>query len=219
MIQLWSLTVDSGWLPGGPLLREGGGTWPTRWDIITPCNLEEIHWAAHILNESLPLVLSLCTATKLCCFQKPQMRGWENQFCLVGVPQGFVLGPSQISFSPGAMFSPKGVAAQTVRLPSCGIRPGAASQHTTLLRSSFVESELSGAYAEGFTCILLSVFLYVTPCHVPFPLSLPFNISIEGKEAKHSKTSHPTVPFCHIMLEKRALNNQFFLNNMTGLFG
>lgn len=169
MTQLWALTVDSGWSPVGPMLWKGGSVRQTRWDVITPCNLEEIHWAAHSQDESILLVPSLSIATKLHCLQKPKKRGSENQFCLVGVPQGLVLGPSQISYSPGAMFFPQGVAPQTDSQTAHPVLygPGAASQHTTLLRSSWVERELSGVYAEGSACIWLSVFLSDTlPCHL-----------------------------------------------------
>lgn len=115
------------------------------------------------------LLFCLSTATKLHCLQKPEKRGSEKQFCLVGVPQGLVLGPSQISYSPGAMFFPQGEApqtdSQTAHPVLCG--PGAASQHTTLLRSSLAEREFSGAYAEGSACNWLSVFLSDTLlCHI-----------------------------------------------------
>lgn len=63
----------------------------------------------------------LSTVTKLHSLQKPKKRGSENQFCLVGVPQGLVPGPSQISYSPGAMFFPprSGTADRQSDCPSC----------------------------------------------------------------------------------------------------
>ncbi|AWP05438.1 Hypothetical protein SMAX5B_011436 [Scophthalmus maximus] len=99
-------------------------------------------------------------ATELRCLQKPEKRGSENQFSVVGVPQGLVLGPSQVSYSPGAMFFPQGAALQTDSQTAppvlCG--PCTASQGTTLLRSSLVERELSG------------------PAMSPYPIPLPLNI-------------------------------------------
>lgn len=112
MTQLWALTVDSSWLPRDPMLRERGGMRQTRWDVITPCNLEEIHWAALSQDESIPLILSLYSH-QVPLLARSLIKGSENQFCLVGVPQGLVLGPAQISYSPGAMFFPQGVAPQT----------------------------------------------------------------------------------------------------------
>lgn len=112
MTQLWALTVDSSWLPRDPTLRERGGMRQTRWDVITPCNLEEIHWAALSQDESIPLVLSLYIH-QVPLLARNLIKGSEYQFCLVGVPQGLVLGPAQISYSPGAMFFPQGVAPQT----------------------------------------------------------------------------------------------------------
>lgn len=107
------------------------------------------------------LLFRLSSTTKLHCLQKYVKRGSEKLFCLVGVPQGLVLGLSQISYSPGAMFFPQGVAPQTDSQTAHPVLygPGAASQYTTLLRFSSVERELSGAYAEGSACICLSVFL------------------------------------------------------------
>lgn len=180
------------------MLREGGGTGKTRWDVITPCNLKEIHWAAHSQDESTPRVPSLHSPPSPTACKKPKKRGSEKQFCLVGVPQGLVLGPSQISYSPGAMFYPQGVAPQTDSQTARPVLygPGAASQHTTLLRSSLVERELSGAYAEGSACIWLSVCLSVWhPPVSPYPLSLPFDISIWGEEGMYFKAPHPVFIF------------------------
>lgn len=93
MTQLWALTVDSGWLPGGPMLREGGGARRARWDVITPCNLEEIHWAAHSRDESAPLVPSLHSRRAPLLakawkgrFREPILPGW----CPPGVSPGTI---------------------------------------------------------------------------------------------------------------------------------
>lgn len=77
----------------------------------------------------------LSTTTKPHCFlQNPEKRGSENQFCLVGVPQGLVLGPSQISYSPGAMFFPprSGTADRQSDCPSCAAWP----QHSQTAHNS-----------------------------------------------------------------------------------
>lgn len=81
---------------------------------------------------------------------KSLKRGSENQFCLVGVPQGLVLGPSQISYSPGAMFFPQGVAQQTDSQTAHPVLygPGAASQPA---RNS-PEIPLSGMKAQWSLC-------------------------------------------------------------------
>lgn len=159
MTQLWALTVDSGWLPGGPVLREGGGTGKTRWDVITPCNLKEIHWAAHSQDESTPRVPSLHSPPSPTACKKPKKRGSEKQFCLVGVPQGLVLGPSQISYSPGAMFFPQGVAPQTDSQTARPVLygPGAASQPAY----NSPEILLSGKGAQWSLCWGLCLYLAV----------------------------------------------------------
>lgn len=112
------------------------------------------------------LLFCLSTTTELHCLQKSEKRGSENRFCLVGVPQGLVLGLSQISYSPRVLSPRSGTAdSQTAHPVLYG--PGAASQYTTLLRFSSVERELSGAYAEGSACICLSFFLSDNlPCHL-----------------------------------------------------
>lgn len=57
MTQLWAPTVDSGRLPGDPMLGERGGGRQMRWDVITPCNLQEIQAAARSGDESAGLLL------------------------------------------------------------------------------------------------------------------------------------------------------------------
>lgn len=131
------------------------------------------------------LLFRLSTGTKHHCLRKPEKRGSEKQFCLVGVPQGLVLGPSQISYSPGAMFFPQGVAPQTDSQTAHPVLrgPGAASQHTTLMRASLVERELSGAYAEGFAYIWLSVILSdILTCHLILS-HVPFIYQSEARRA------------------------------------
>lgn len=113
------------------------------------------------------LLFPLSSATKLHCLQMPEKRGSENLVCLAGVPQGLVLGPSQISYSPGGMFSPQGVGPQTdsqaaAHPPLHG--PGAASQHTTLQRTSLVEQSSVELMLRG---LLQSVCLSDTlPCRL-----------------------------------------------------
>lgn len=51
---------------------------------------------------------SLSSATR-----KTLKKGSGKLFRLLGVPQGLVLGPSQTSYRPGAMFFPRGVVEQT----------------------------------------------------------------------------------------------------------
>lgn len=57
MTQLRALTLDSGRLPGDPMLGEGGGGRQARWDVITPCNLQEMQGAARRGDESARLLL------------------------------------------------------------------------------------------------------------------------------------------------------------------
>lgn len=120
------------------------------------------------------------TVTKLHCLQKPEKRGSENQFCLVGVPQGLVLGPSQISYSPGAMFFPprSGTADRQSDCPSCAAWP----EHNQTAHNS-PEILPSGKRAQWSLCwrlclyvaVYVSVFLCDTlPCHLilsHFPLT------------------------------------------------
>lgn len=49
-------------------------------------------------------------------------KGSGKLFSSLGVPQGLVLGPSQTSYCPGAMFFPQGVVEQTDRQSIQGSR-------------------------------------------------------------------------------------------------
>lgn len=159
--------------------------------------------------KAFPLVPSLHCHQAPLLSKKPQKRGSEKQFCLVGVPQGLVLGPSQISYSPGAMFFPQGVAPQTDSQTAHPLLygPGAASQPA----HNSPEILLSGKRAQWSLCWgallesgCLSVFLSDTlSCHLilsHFPL-------ISQSEARREcifKAPTSSVPFCCIMEEKRA---------------
>lgn len=80
-----------------------------RWDVITPCNLQEIQAAARSGDGSACLLLR----SELSYSQNPLKKGSGKLFRSLGVPQGLVLGPSQTSYRPGAMFFPQGVVEQT----------------------------------------------------------------------------------------------------------
>lgn len=152
------------------------------------------------------LSFRLPTATKLLCLQKPYKRfrepilpGW----CPPGVSPGTIsnqLQPWSHVLSPRS-----GTTDRQSDCPSYG--PGAASQHTSLLRSPLAEREPSGAYAEGSAYIWLSICLSVW--HLPMspcPLSLPFNSSIWGKERMYYKAPH-LVFLVTLRKKKRALYN------------
>lgn len=174
---------------GIPCWEEGVVQRQTRWDVITPCNLEEIHWAAHSQDESPPLVLSLHRQRAVTACKKPEKRSSENHFCLVGVPQGLVQGPSQLSYSPGAMFFPKERHRRQSDCPSCVVWP----RRSQPVHNS-PEILLGGKRALWSLCWAPGLYLpasisFWLPPMSPYPPPLHFNISIRTKKEMHFKAS------------------------------
>lgn len=145
MIQLWALTVDSGPLPGDPLLGEGGGVRHTRWDVITPCNLQEIQGAACSADESV----SFCSPSSA-THKKRLREAIPLAWCPPGVSPGTI--SNQLPPWSHVLSLRSG---RTDRQSDCPFEgPGTASQHTNLPRFILVRKEPSGAYRAPCTVYL-----------------------------------------------------------------
>lgn len=117
------------WVAWGPPAGwKGVGERHTRWDVITPCNFQEIQGAAGGGDESA----SSCSPSSWLLARK----GSGRLFRSLGVPQGLVLGPSETGYRPGAMFFPQGVVEQTDSQPVHS-RVRAQPASTQISRDSF----------------------------------------------------------------------------------
>lgn len=128
-----------------PLLGEGVGWRHTRWDVITPCNLQEIQGAARSGDESV----SFCSPSS--ATRKKRLR---EAIPLTRCPPGVSPGTISNQLLPWShVLSPR--SGRTDRQSDCPFGgPGTASQHTNLPRFILVGEEPSGAYGALCTVYL-----------------------------------------------------------------
>lgn len=148
----------------------------TRWDVFTPYNFEEIQ-LVNSQDERPPLVESLHSHQAPLLLEKREVQRTNSAWLIS--PRGLVLRPSQISYSPGAMFFPQrsSTAARQSGCPSCAGWP----RRTEPAHNS-LEIFLCGKESSVELMLLVSgcltIFLSDTPTILYYPLPLLFDISI-----------------------------------------